>query len=400
VGSAVTADDRRTVALRRADRRSPCRRAVFAAACLAIAGLAGCGPGGAGGSTGSGPASNPASGVSAGSGGAPSQAASGSSPSSSLPPGTFANPVIADDFPDPFILEAGGRYYAYATTDVAQNLQLARSDDLVTWEELDDPLPKLPAWSSGDTWAPEVMKTSAGYVLYYTAHSGDLKRPDSNGSQCITLAVADAPEGPFVDSSTEPLVCQATLGGSIDATPFVDTDGTMYLIWKNDGNCCNLQTRFFLQPMTPDGLELTGKAVDLGIVNDEPWEGALIEAPTLIERDGTYYLFFSANGYDTEFYAVGYATAKRVAGPYTDAPENPILASAWDRPVTSRARGPGHQSIIEGPAGGLWMAYHAWDQDAVGYGNAGQRSVWIDRLTLADGKATIAGPTGEPQPVP
>ncbi len=312
----------------------------------------------------------------------------------------FTNPVIDQDFPDPFVLAAEGAYYAYATTDVSQNLQLARSDDLVTWEILDDPLPKLAAWSSGDTWAPEVLKTSAGFVLYYTAHAPDIKRPDGSGAQCITLAVAETPAGPFVDSSTEPLVCQADDGGSIDATPFVDADGRMYLIWKNDGNCCGLQTRFSIQELSADGLKLTGKPSDLGLVNDEPWEGSLIEAPTLVLKDGTYYLFFSANGYDTEFYAVGYATATTVLGPYVDATENPILASAWDRPVTSQARGPGHQSIVTGPGGGLWIAYHAWDEEAVGYANFGSRTVWLDRLELNDGKAVVHGPTGDPQPVP
>ncbi|MFL5640716.1 MAG: glycoside hydrolase family 43 protein [Chloroflexota bacterium] len=322
------------------------------------------------------------------------------SPSPSLAAGLFRNPVIDADFPDPFILADAGRYFAYATTDVSQNLQLARSSDLVTWEMLDDPLPKLPGWSSGDTWAPEVLKTSAGYVLYYTAHDSNLKRPDSSGSQCITLAVSKAPEGPFVDGSDKPLVCQADLGGSIDATAFVDVDKTPWLIWKNDGNCCGLPTRFFMQQLSPDGLSLTGKVTDLGVVNDASWEGSLIEAPTLTVKDGTYYLFYSANGYDTEFYAVGYATAKKVTGPYVDAAENPILKSPAEGPNAARARGPGHQSIVKDDDGELWLAYHAWDEDAVGYGNFGRRAVWIDRLTLEGGKATVAGPTGDPQPVP
>ena len=312
----------------------------------------------------------------------------------------FVNPVLRDDFPDPFLLRVGDVYYAYATTDVSQNLQLASSPDLVTWETLDDPLPKLPSWSSGDTWAPEVLKTSAGFVLYYTARAPDVVRPDGSVSQCITLAVSEVPEGPFVDSSTEPLVCQADLGGSIDATAFVDSDGSKYLIWKNDGNCCGLPTRFSIQPLTDDGLRLTGKPSDLGIVNDEPWEGGLIEAPTMISADGVYYLLYSANGYDTEFYAVGYATSTNVLGPYVDAPENPILASAWDRPVTSRARGPGHQSVVAADDGKFWMAYHAWDEDAVGYGNFGERTVWIDRVEFAGGKVVVSGPTGDPQPVP
>lgn len=312
----------------------------------------------------------------------------------------FVNPVIRQDFPDPFVLREQDTYYAYATTDAAQHLQLASSPDLVNWTTLSDPLPKLAPWSSGDTWAPEVMKTSAGFVLYYTAHAPDVKRPDGNGSQCITLAVSAGPEGPFVDSSAKPLVCQADLGGSIDATPFMDADGSRYLIWKNDGNCCGLKTRFSIQSLSDDGLELTGKATDMGVVNDEPWEGGLIEAPTLILKDGTYYLFFSGNGYDTEFYAVGYATSKSVLGPYVDAAENPILASAWKRPVTSRARGPGHQSVVAAKDGQLWMTYHAWDEDAIGYGNFGQRSVWIDKLHLDGGKAVVDGPTGSPQPNP
>ncbi|MFL5720427.1 MAG: glycoside hydrolase family 43 protein, partial [Chloroflexota bacterium] len=319
-----------------------------------------------------------------------SDATGAGSPSPSLAAGLFRNPVIDADFPDPFILADAGRYFAYATTDVSQNLQLARSSDLVTWEMLDDPLPKLPGWSSGDTWAPEVLKTSAGYVLYYTAHDSDLKRPDSNGSQCITLAVSKVPEGPFVDGSDKPLVCQADLGGSIDATAFVDVDKTPWLIWKNDGNCCNLPTRFFMQQLSPDGLSLTGKVTDLGVVNDASWEGSLIEAPTLTVKDGTYYLFYSANNYASSRYAVGYATAKDVTGPYHDAKENPILTSKGD------AAGPGHQTIVTTDDGELWIAYHAWDPAQIGDNLGGRRAMWIDRLTFEGGKPVVHGPDEDP----
>jgi beta-xylosidase len=348
------------------------------------------------------------SGLSAGS--SPSLSASGAESSSaaspaapgllSPPAGTFLNPVLADDFPDPFVLRDDATYFAYATTDGAQHLQLARSPDLVHWEERGDPLPRLPLWSSGDTWAPEVAKIGGQYLAYYTAHDPDLKRPDGNGSQCVTVAVSDSPEGPFVDESSKPLVCQADLGGSIDATFFRDADDVAYLIWKNDGNCCGLPTRFFIQRLSKDGQSVTGNVTDLGLVNDEPWEGGVIEAPTMLLEDGRYYLFFSANRYDTELYAVGYATATKVTGPFKDAAENPILASARGQRPTSRARGPGHQSVVETRAGDLWMAYHAWDEDAVGYANFGQRSLWIDPLRLAEGKAVVDGPADGPRPVP
>jgi beta-xylosidase len=322
------------------------------------------------------------------------------SAAASVAAGQFVNPVLAEDFPDPFVMRVDGTYYAYATNNGGNHIQLEKSADLVAWEPLADALPKLPAWSSGDTWAPEVAKTPTGYVLYYTAHDSDIRRPDSNGAQCITLAVSAAPEGPFVDSSKAPLVCQPKLGGSIDATPFVDQDGSRYLIWKNDGNCCGMPTRFFIQRLTADGLKLTGKATDLGVVNDQQWEGGVIEAPTLLFHDGTYYLFYSANGYDSEFYSVGYATAKKVTGPYVDAPENPIVSSAWDPSPTSRARGPGHQSIVEDDDGELWMVFHAWDEDAVGYANGGARTMWIDKLTFDGGKPVVDGPKDAPQPIP
>jgi beta-xylosidase len=316
-----------------------------------------------------------------------------------VPADQFVNPVLAKDFPDPFVLRDGDSYYAYATTDGAQHLQMARSTDLVTWEELNDPLPKLPLWSSGDTWAPEVAKTSDGYVLYYTAHDGDMKRPDAGGSQCIAIATSAKPDGPFVDDTNRPFLCQPNLGGSIDATPFTDRDGTRYLIWKNDGNCCGLPTRFFIQPLSADGLQLTGRAIDMGVSNDLPWEGGVIEAPTLLLRGGTYYLFYSANNYDSEFYAIGYATSKKLTGPYTDAPENPIVSSASDKPITAQARGAGHQSIVQDDDGELWMAFHAFDNDAVGYANGGMRSMWLGKLTLDGGKPKVDVQDG-PQPKP
>src|SRR4051812_7533847 len=62
------------------------------------------------------------------------------------------------DFADPFVLREGATYYAFATGTRTANLQVARSEDLVTWSLLPrDPLPVLPSWAgkeAGLTWAP------------------------------------------------------------------------------------------------------------------------------------------------------------------------------------------------------------------------------------------------------
>ena len=271
------------------------------------------------------------------------------------------------------------------------------------WEHLGDAMPDLPPWTLGDTWAPEGFQVGDGFVMYYTARFFGAERPDGRGSQCIGRAVSDAPEGPFVDESAEPMLCQPELGGSIDATAFTDTDGTMYLVWKNDGNCCGIPTEFWAQALTDDGLALTGEVppgtpgtdstvANLGVRNNTAWEGGVIEAPTIVLNDGTYYLFFSANHYGGVEYAVGYATADNLLGPYTDAEENPILATPEQRGAPPY--GPGHQAVVADDDGDLWMLYHAWNQSFT------EREMWIDELVFEDGAAHIVGPDRGPQAVP
>ena len=53
-----------------------------------------------------------------------------------------------------------------------------------------------------------------------------------NGSSCIGVATASTPAGPFNSSSSEALTCNEAMGGMIDPSPFVDTDGSVYLLYK------------------------------------------------------------------------------------------------------------------------------------------------------------------------
>ena len=50
--------------------------------------------------------------------------------------------------------------------------------------------------------------------MYYTTAD------DASGRQCISVAVASEPQGPYADKRAKPLICQAAEGGSIDASPF------------------------------------------------------------------------------------------------------------------------------------------------------------------------------------
>lgn len=304
--------------------------------------------------------------------------------------GAFQNPVFRTNFADPYVLNVDGTYYAYATNASGRNIQVARSQDLVDWELLRDAMPALPSWAQlggSLVWAPEVARIGAQYLLYFTA------RDKKSNKQCVGVAVSDKPEGRFKDTRTEPLVCQANEGGTIDASPFFD-DGKWYLYFKNDGNCCSMPTYLYVQELAPDGLSLVGEPTRL-VRNDKAWEGRVVEAPTMWKQDGKYYLFFSANDYGGPAYAVGYATCESALGPCEDAPENPILKSRTQEPLVI---GPGHQTIVLDDDGEPWLVYHVWEV-AAGR-KTDRRLMWIDQLVWEDGKPRVKGPTTEPQPLP
>ena len=284
-------------------------------------------------------------------------------------PATIVNPVLARDFPDPFVLHEGDTYYAYATNGNGKQVQTATSKDLAHWTPGPDALPHVAKkWAyNGATWAPEVMKIGDRYVLYYTT------------SARIGRAVSSKPLGPFVDDSTKPFIDQLTLGGAIDASPFRDSDGTLYLYWKNDGNAIHQETDIWVQKLAPDGLSLVGKPTKTGEKNDTVWEADVVEGPVMWKHDGRYYLFYSGNDYASDGYAVGYATCTGPLGPCTDAPENPILATKC------KAHGPGHNALLE-VDGQDWIVYHSWNAART------ERQLWISKLDWQDGKPVVEGP--------
>lgn len=303
---------------------------------------------------------------------------------------SYTNPVYDNDFPDPHIIRVDDTYFAYGTTNGSSvNIRVMSSPDLIEWENLGDALPALPKWAmlnSGYTWAPGVVQIEDQFLMYYVARDQDTDR------QCIGVAVSDDPAGPFVDPNEDAFICQGDLGGSIDAYPFQDDDGKLYLFWKNDGNCCGLEVALWVQELSPDGLTLVGEPVKL-ITRDQPWERPLIENPAMVEHNDQYYLFYSANWWESHEYAIGYAVCETVTGPCEKPLSGPWLD--YEAPVM----GPGGQAFFTDEEGDLWMVYHAWTGAAVGY-PAGERSLHIDQVTFEGDKPVTDGPTSSPQPLP
>jgi GH43 family beta-xylosidase len=274
---------------------------------------------------------------------------------------TYTNPVHRGDAPDPSVIRVGERDFWATTTSTewAPQFPLLHSTDLVHWEQAGAVFPTPPKWARGKFWAPEISSHDGRFFVYYVAQHRD-------GPLTIGVATSDRPEGPYEDH--EPLVGQTA--GSIDPTPVIGDDGRRYLIWKEDGNSRGLPTTIWVQALSEDGLSLVGESRAI-LRNDAPWEGRVVEAPSVIRRGEYFYLFYSGNsccGLNCK-YAVGVARARSIMGPWEKFGGNPILKGNADW------RCPGHGSVVETADGRTFYLYHAY---------AKHDSIFVGRQTLLD----------------
>ena len=247
---------------------------------------------------------------------------------------TYANPIVPLDFPDPFVLNDGGTFVAYATNANGGNVQVTSSPDLRTWMFHQDALPNLPVWARpGKTWAPSVLRTGPGsYVLFFTA------RHRTGNVPCIGSAKGPTAYGPFASTSSQPIVCQPSRGGSIDPSPFVDAFGRPWLLWKSEGIVGSEPTRLWSRPMTLDALAFAGPANHLA-KQDLGWEGDIIENPSMVKARGAHFLFYSAGRWQDASYGIGFAVCDGPGGPCRKAPQKWIGS-------TSAVAGPDRKSVV------------------------------------------------------
>lgn len=294
-------------------------------------------------------------------------------PAANTPP---SSPAYPGDFPDPSVLTVGAQYYSYATQAGPLNVQVISSTDLAHWTTPVNALPTLPSWADyGSTWAPSVAASAGTYVMWYTV------RDRASGRQCLSVATATAPSGPFVDASSGPAVCQLDHGGSIDANIFVDPLGVPYLEWKSDDNAIGQPTHLWGARLNGSYTALASGYVHL-LREDAPWQRPAIEGPTMVAWGLTYFLFYGANAWDSSAAGVGYATCSSPLGPCTDATTSrPWLTSS------GAALGPSGPSVFRDASGGVRLAYHAW-YGCVGYPSCA-RALWIGSLSFGTGRPVL-----------
>lgn len=233
---------------------------------------------------------------------------------------------------DVTVIRDNGKYYMYCTGGGAWV-----SDDLLNWTF--HRVTNVPI-------APHVVKYNGAF--YLCGNDGPLFK-------------ADNPLGPFINIGhwTNTPGVAGGWNGAFDMDIFIDDDNRPYLFYPGRG-----VSGIFVVPLDPSDLTRFASAPThlFAFNKDHRWERygemneytdvAWVEGPWMLKHNGIYYLQYSASGTQWKTYANGYYTAKKPMGPFTYAPNNPLL-----RKTEGLVTGTGHGSIVEGPDHRLWQFY-------------------------------------------
>jgi beta-xylosidase len=298
-------------------------------------------------------------------------------------------PVWSGYLADPFAWRsADGAWYAVGTgaaeaagaATPPRIFPLLRSADFIHWEPLPAALERSESVRVGDWWAPAAAELDGRHYLYYSCGDASIPRHQ------LRVAVSDAPAGPYRDHAA--LTDPARTPFAIDPHPFLDADGSWWLFYARDfldqeggahaGTALVAdrligmtrlagEERVILRARHPWTLFAANRAM-YGRV----WDWHTLEGPCVVHRHGRYWCFYSGACWGNASYGLDYAVADRVDGPYSDAgaEHGPRVLKTISGVVT----GPGHATVVVGPDGDDWLAYHAWDE------RGEVRSMRLDRL--------------------
>jgi beta-xylosidase len=288
------------------------------------------------------------------------------------------------NLPDPAVLEVRGRYYLYSSqTGFATppvSLTTSKGSTLFHWNKTIAALKTVPSWAeTGFTWAPDVRFFDGRYVMYFNAWAEKSMYFEAGESgfsqraQCIGVATAPSPAGPFTPVPGPPLVCQFNHHGAIDPRTFVAPDHRLYLDWKSDDNASPSYppTHLWAQELSKNGEHFVGPRRLLISGSRHVWNGGLVEAPDMVYADHAYWLFYSGSWFNTPGYSIGVA---KCSGPLGAC--RPISAQPW-LTSNSQGAGPGEESLFHNEQG-WWMVYNPWSLYAHKY-----RSVEVAKVYFA-----------------
>ena len=290
--------------------------------------------------------------------------------------GTFLNPIMAGDHPDPSILKDGDDYYmTFSSFDAYPgpgDLALARSRQL----------------AADRSRRCSRMSARCGRRISSSTRAATTSTfPGIAPNRSNYVIWADNIRGPW----SAPIDLKLT---RIDPGHAVGPDGKRYL-FLSAGE---------LVQLADDGLSTMGapKKIYDGWKYPADWivETFAQEGPKILRRGDYYYMVLAEGG--TAGPPTGHmivaARSKTIEGPWENSPHNPILRT---QSRDERWWSKGHGTLVEDRAGKWWMVYHAYEN---GFYTLGRQTLlepiewtadgWF-RMAGADPAAPIAKPAGE-----
>jgi beta-xylosidase len=326
----------------------------------------------------------------------------------------YSNPLTVA-LGDPYVLKDTGKYYMYGTGGGAKKGFSAYSSiDLKTWNYEGQVYfgDNKNGWGVNAYWAPEVYKRDGKYYMFYSAQWKNNPTNEKENFK-IGVAVADKPTGPFIDIKNAPIF---NPGYPIIDANVLFQNGKTYLYYSR---CCYKhpvksevadwakkkgmydeieESWVYGVEMKPDFSGVIGEPVLLlrppVKMDIAEWESRSVtsnevnrrwtEGSFIFKNKDTYYMMYSANNFDGQNYAVGYATSKSPLGPFKKAANNPILQK------NGTVTGTGHNSVTMSPDGKDMLCVYHGRTAATGH----TRLVFIDKMEiLKDGRLIVHGPT-------
>jgi len=241
--------------------------------------------------------------------------------------GTYVNPIVPGDHPDPTVLKDGDDYYmTFSSFFSYPGVVIWHSRDLVNWTPIGPAL----ARPLGTVWAMDLVKHDGRYFIYIPANPGE--------RQSIFVIHADDIRGPW----SEPV--DLHVDGCIDPGHAVGEDGKRYLFFNGVRRI----------QLADDGLSTVG---ELAHVYD-PWrypadwvvEMFAAEGPKIFRRGAWFYLMAAVGGTSgpPTSHMVIVARSHSIHGPWVDCPHNPIVHT---RSADESWWSCGHAMAVEGSVG-------------------------------------------------
>jgi GH43 family beta-xylosidase len=300
-------------------------------------------------------------------------------------------------FADPFVLRlADGSYVAYGSSGAAANedrvFEALVSRDLQTWRSHGPVLDRLPESFGNEYWAPEVAETDGAFWMYYSVGHG------IRGHH-LRVARAASPLGPFSDQGVNLTPHERF---AIDAHPYRDADGRWYLFFARDVlESARPGTQLAVVPLR--GMTAVAAEPSVVLEPSADWQiyersrqlyGSVfdwhtLEGPSVVRRHGRYWMTYSGGAWTGPGYAVSWAVADALLGPWKHAPAGspPLLRT------TDEFLGPGHNSLTVTPQGEDAIAFHSWNADRTA------RQLHVRRIVFEPDGPRVHGPIGDSPPL-